>query len=758
MLEIPIDQVAEQGEESPEARAERLQLFGERLDKLFREQVGAKSLLEQRWLKDIRQYSGEYEDDVLANIKAAGGSEAFVNFTRVKCNSTESRLAEMLLPTDDRNWSIEPTPIPELQLASRSREPVMGPDGKPAVDRNGKLVTQSGQVAAVQEKAKQASDRMQLRMDDQLEECSYNAVCRNVIHNMAVYGTGILKGPVIRNKARQTFQKTRDIDPETGVPTETWQLSVVEDLAPCAESVSPWDFFPDMRATTMQNCEFVFERHRFNKQRLRDLAKLPGFLPDQINAVLETEPEKSFSGLVDTADSADKTSSVRGGYEVIEYTGPIDPEDLLAAGVQIDVADKLTSHQGTVWFCQNRVLKAVLSMLDSGELMYDVVPLERDDTMIFGFGVPRMMRHSQRAGNAAWRMILDNARLSVGGQVIWKQGKVRPINGDTRLSPNKGWEVTDPNANVNDVFAIVPVPAVFGEMFNILETTRQFQDEETGLPQIAQGQQSPAITKTAQGMSILMNSANTVLRRMVKEFDDSVTSRFIRRLYHWNMQYGDDEQAKGDYQIIPLGSTSLMVREQQTEGLMRLAELGGSNPEFMRRLKWGEILSDIVRSMNINAEGRVKSDDELKLEEEQAKQNGQQIPPELQLEMAKMEVEKAKLQMQSAMNQAELQIKQAEAQAEVAHRQAQTETERAKIQATVEAERMRAMAAVDAAQADMARVQVDRELALLKLAAEREMTLEQVRASFGIEAMRTDSKHQLFNAESKLRRETGEGI
>lgn len=778
MMELPIDQLAAQdaaaldpnalldpaamqaAQEAEQARrAERLNLFGERLDKLFRQQVADKSLLEERWLKDLRQYAGEYEEDVLARIREAGGSEAYLNLTRVKCNATEARLSEMLLPTDDRNWAVEPTPVPTLELAMRDRQLARGPDGQPVVGPDGQPMTVGDQIAEKRSEAKKRAELMQTYMDDQLAECGYNAMLRDVIHNMVVLGTGVLKGPVIRNRMSKRFSQAQSVDPITGMPVQAWQIEITEDLAPGAESVSPWDFFPDMRATRMDECEFVFERHRFNKAQLRELAKLPGFIPEQINELLRSEPDTAYSGMFDLTASSDRTNVTKTGYEVLEYHGAIDKEDLIAAGVEVDPDDELTSYQGTVWFCNRKVIKATLSMLDSGELMYDVVPMERDNSMLFGYGIPFVMRHTQRSANAAWRMILDNARLSVGGQVLWKQGKVRPVNGDYRLTSLKGWEVVDPNSAIGDVFGVVPIVANFQGMFAILETARQFTDEETGLPMIAQGQQSPSITKTAQGMSILMNSANTVLRRLVKEFDDQITSRFIRRLYHWNMQYGEDETAKGDYQVIALGSSSLLIREQQTQGLMALAQLGATNPEFLRRTKWGDLYRKVVQSMNINADGLVKTEEEIAFEQQQAaQQQPQQPPPEMQIEMAKLELEKAKLQMSQAEAQAELQIKQAQAAAEQAEAQARTETERQKVQATFEAERMRAMAAVEAARADMARVQVDRELALLKLAAEREMTLEQVRAEFGIKAMELDSKHQLFNAERAVKQTMGSGL
>ena len=46
----------------------------------------------------------------------------------------------------------------------------------------------------------------------------------------------------------------------------------------------------------------------------------------------------------------------------------------------------------------------------------------------------------------------------------------------------------------------------------------------------------------------------------------------------------------------------------------------------------------------------------------------------------------------------------------------------------------------------MAKVISEHEVALLSLAAEREMTVEQVRKEFGLKAMDIESDHQKFNA------------
>lgn len=737
----------------------RLQTFGGTLESLFREQVSEKALIEERWLSDLLQYNGEYDETTIAAIREAGGSEAFVNFTRVKCNSVEARESEMVLPTDDRNWAIEPTAVPEMRKAMKSRKLAKGPDGKPVMVE-GRPQTVADQLAEVLKEAKAAAAAMQEEMDDQLEESDFNTKQRNVIHHKVVLGTGILKGPVICNRFTRKFVQKPVVDQTTGITTNVWREDVGEDLSPGVESVSPWDFFPDMRAVSMGDCEFTFERHRFNRQTLSELPRLPGFLRSQVEAAIEAGPKASMSGLVDQAVSADlRSRRANGRFEVIEYQGPIKLEDLLAAEVPgIDPDDKLTQHYGTVWFCNGIVLKAALSMLPGGRPMYDVVPFERDDTSIFGFGVPYRMRHSQAAGNSSWRMILDNARLSVGPQVVYKRGKVVPVNGDKRLAPLKTWEVIDPNMPVSEAFAVFAIAPNFMSMFDILKTVREFGDEETGMPMIAQGQQAPSITKTAEGMSMLMNSANVVLRRLVKEYDDCITRRFISRLYEWNMRFNEREDIKGDYCINALGSAALMLQEQQTRGLMQLSQLAGMNPKFAERTKWSDLYRKLVKSMKINADELVMTDEEFEVEQEKASQQQPQMPPEIQVKLAQVELGRAKLELDQQVAQATLQLKAAQAQAQERKEVANDDIERKRIDAQAQEAQLSHDAHMASAQAQYQRISTDHDIAVMRLVEQRRLTMEQARNKYGLKAMDIDSKHQLFNSELAHANQYGQGI
>ena len=102
--------------EDPAAQAQQLaaqrtqvEVMAGRLEALAAEQVSKKTQIEERWIKDLRQYHGRYESDVESALLQEKKSRLFINETRAKTHAWESRLSDMLFPTDDVNWVISPT-------------------------------------------------------------------------------------------------------------------------------------------------------------------------------------------------------------------------------------------------------------------------------------------------------------------------------------------------------------------------------------------------------------------------------------------------------------------------------------------------------------------------------------------------------------------------------------------------------------------------------------------------------------------------
>lgn len=602
---------AEAEEQAQRLLEERLQVLGATLNKKITDAVSLRGTIEQRWLKDMRQYQGEYEPELISKMKQAGTSEQFANITRNKTSAAEARLSDMLFPTDDRNWGIKPTPVP--QLSKRSMEG----------DQDAK---------AILDQAKEAAEAMQREIEDQLSESDYAAVGRDVIHDACVLGTGVMKGPVIQGRIKRSWQ----VDPQTGI----CEICFADDVRPGTQYVDIWNFYPEHSATKTQDSEEFLERHYVTKKTLRQLAQVEGYLPDQIAKVLSTDPRNSqttynwtndlrqISGLGDTAYNS--------CYEMWEYNGPIEYDDLISAGVELEEEfDPLQAYYGTILLVGNTVIRAWIDPRETDDVLYSVFNWEKDRASIFGFGVPYLMRNPQTVINAVLRMLLDNGGLSAGPQIVIDEDLIEPENGNWQLEPRKIWKKKNGThqTKVDDAFQIYQINNNQGELLNIFNLARQLADEETNLPLIAQGEQANHVTKTAHGMEMLMNSANIVLRRAVKNFDDDVTRPHITRYYDWNMQFSDKPEIKGDFSIDARGSGALLAREMQSERLMTFLQVAAANPEFNKRTDWDGLYKQFVKAMQISADDVMLPDEKVAEIEKQQAEAGPPIDPIAQAEL-----------------------------------------------------------------------------------------------------------------------------
>jgi len=630
----------EQSETADIEIAERMQVFGSRLRKLAAEQSQKRAVIEERWLRDLRQYHGKYSPDEETLLNEAKGSTVFVNITRNKSNGAEARIGDMLFPTDDRNWAINPTPVPSLKQAKKQPE-------------------MAEQAAAIMREAEDKADLMQDEIDDQLVESKYQSKARDMIHDAVVLGTGIIKGPIIVGKMKKKWEPD-----DFG----NFVLSMAEDLSPVVEYVDVWRFYPDMSTTRLSDCEFFFEQHRWTKKQLRDFARLPNVFQDHVKKVVSGGTSKTIA--------TDRESDVRAitgistyandnRYEVWEYHGPISKQELLDAmtstadeSLELEEISELDDEmEATVFFSDCNVLKVAINPMDTQEKPYSALVWERDDASPFGFGVPYLMSSAQKVINSSWRMMLDNAGQSVTDQIVVNDGIIEPIDGNWTMGPKKIWRMTDVSRSVQDAFGVFETRNHQNEYANIIQMARQFADEETNMPLIAQGEQSSNVTKTSSGMAMLMNSANIVLRRAVKNWDDDVTNTLIPRFYDWNMQFNNKQEIKGDQTIEARGSSALLVREKQQENLMVFANLSASNPELAMRRDWEGLDKEMAKSLEVPYNNITLSDEEIEQRMQEAQQQQPPEDPNVQFKGQELQIRQQEMELKSQVAQQELQIK-----------------------------------------------------------------------------------------------------
>jgi len=721
-----------------ERTQERLQAFGQSMANQRDDWIRSRYSygVDKRWIEDEDQYNAkdniakqasqmmtsvEQGYPVTTQMAKPHRSTVYIGMTRQKTNAAEARISDILLPTDDRNWGIKPTPKPKLMAMSRDTQMAGDKDtGEPLMHpETGQPLAMRDIARASLEIARKKSDAMQLEIEDQLVECDYNGELRKVIHNAARLGTGVIKGPIVTNRTRKAWQPYKDMQGNT-----IHQLDIVNEVAPASFSIDPRNVWPDPGCgDSIHNGKGIYEREQMTSRQVRDLAKQPGYMKEQIRKVLEEGPKKSvtFQELKDD----DQRDIARDVYEMWSYWGDVDHDDLEAAGIKLGDKDELRAVSACVVMINSTIVKAYLNPLEGGELPYDFYVWERVADSVWGYGIPYLMRAQQKVLNAAWRQMMDNAGVSSGPQIIVKAGAIQPADKQWQLSARKIWFATDEVDDVRKAFTAVEFNSHQTELSGIIKMAMELADMETGVPVIMQGEKGAA-PDTVGGMQMLMNSANVVLRRLVKQFDDMITRPHIRRYYDYNMMYNEDEEVKGDFSIDARGSSALLIRDIQNQAFLNLLA-AGANPVYGVYLDTQKLFEKALQAQHIDPKDVFKSEEELEKIKEQQK-NPQEAPPDPAMAVAQLrgEIEMKKAQAQNEGDMAELQVRQAIAQQDGEIR--------------------------------MAEMQLTREIEMLKMANTQNLTLEQIKAKLADTAMRERGKKELYAAEANLKMTTGQGI
>ena len=722
-----------------EKREEQLQAFGTSMSHQRDEWIRSRYSygVDKRWLEDEDQYNAkdniakqasqmmtsvEQGYPVTTQMAKPHRSTVYIGLTRQKTNAAEARLADILLPTDDRNWGIQPTPVPTMMAMGRDERMAGDKDtGQPMVDPDTMQPLRMKDIArAAMKLAREKAKAMQTEIDDQLTECDYNGEMRKVIHNAARLGTGVIKGPIVMSRTRKAWQPFKDMEGNV-----IHQLEIVQEMSPASYSIDPRNVWPDPGCgDNIHHGKGMYEREQLTVRQVRELSKQPGYMKDQLRKVLEEGPKKSatFQELKDD----DQRDVARDVYEKWEYWGEVDYDDLKSAGLKMDTEkDELKSISACVVMINNTVVKVYINPLEDGSLPYDFFVWEKVADSVWGYGIPYLMRAQQKVLNAAWRQMMDNAGVSSGPQIIIKAGAIQPADKQWQLSARKIWFATDDVDDVRKAFTAVEFNSYQAELAAIIKMAMELADQETGVPAITQGEKGAA-PDTVGGMQMLMNSANVVLRRLVKQFDDSIPRPHIRRYYDFNMMYNEDEEVKGDFTIDARGSSALLVRDIQNQAFLNLLA-AGANPVYGVYLDTQKLFEKALQAQHIDPAEVLKSEDELeKLKEAAAQPQQAEQDPALAVAQLRGEIEMQKAQVQNQGDMAELQLRQQIAQQE--HELRMTE------------------------------LAMTREIEMLKMSNQQNISLETIKAKLAETAIKERGKKELYAAEQNLKMTMGSGI
>jgi hypothetical protein len=607
----------------PHPMEDMLKALAIKLDGQFEEAARERKEIEDRWKEDLRQYQGRYESGEASRFdkKDHKGSRAFANITRPKTQSYYSKMSDILFPTDDVNFAL----------------------------KLNKLSTQDQDIARA------AMRRMDDTIREQLLESNHASVSRDVLRDGAIFGTGIKKAPVLSNKVDKMWVPLGE-----GVH----ELRITERETPDEYCVRPWNYFPDMSASRKRDCEYEFERQYLTRKALQDLAKLSCIIQPQMQEVLKTKPGDEVDEFEQAMrQEVSELESKKGGkkYVLKMYHGPILKNDLLASGqyTEEELEDSEEVVMGEVWFIGNFVIKVAVNPLDSGESQYSVWSPEKDDSSVFGYGIPYLLRHPQKIRNSTMRMMLDNAGMSVGPQIVIDKNAITPADGEWKITPNKVWYKKRGDTPVANAFQTYHITNNQSDISAIYKISRELADEETNMPLASQTNEGANVMASKTGvMSMVMNAQNVTLRAGVKNWDDDMTIPTIRRYYEWNMQFNPDPQIKCDCKIYAKGSSELLLKETQAANIGNLVSMATSEV-FAPMTNFQGLYRQVIKTMQYDPDTVLLSEAEQQRNAENAQGKG---PSPEQVEMAvkqeEIAVSREKLQLQARIHQDKMAMQQ----------------------------------------------------------------------------------------------------
>ena len=607
---------------------------------------------EERWLRSYRNYRGLYGPDV--QFTDTEKSRVFVKVTKTKTLAAYGQIVDVLFGNNKFPLSVDPTVLPDgvadavhinldpsadkagaegkaVTESVAAPTALLGDDGKlrpgeTMADLQERLAGLQSKLSPVSDKiiegdgttpttvsfhpALVAAKKMERKIHDQLQESGASKHLRSMAFEMALLGTGVMKGPFAVDKEYPNWNDEGEYDPLTKTVPECNHVSV-------------WNFYPDPEATSMDDAEYVVERHKMSRNQLRALKGRPYFRDEAIETAIAQSPDyvrKHWEMKMEDDDVLSESER----WEVLEFWGFVDTDILEENGVKVPREYKdLNELSCNIWVCNGEVLRMVLNPFKPARIPYYSTPYEHNPYSFFGVGIAENMDDTQTLMNGFMRMAIDNAALS--GNLIMEVDETNLVPGqDMSVYPGKVFR-RQGGAPGQAIFG-TKFPNVAQENLQLFDKARVLADESTGFPSFAHGQTGVSgVGRTASGISMLMSAANGSIRAVVKNVDDYLLGPLGKAFFSFNMQFDYDETIKGDLEVKASGTESLMSNEVRSQRLMQFLQVA-QNPTLAPFAKMDYVIREIAKSMDLDPDKVTNSMQDAAIQAEIFKKFQEQNP------------------------------------------------------------------------------------------------------------------------------------
>ena len=590
----------------------------------------AKSEIETEMIRALKQRKGEYDADVLAQIRKFGGSEDYIRITDIKCRALEGWLTDIMLPAGEKPWSVDPTPVSELKpeeeneivqdLVQRFQSIVsQGVSGQEALQITeqiaGKL--EDERLKTVKEKAKEDSKKIESHIDDVLTESGWYRSLAAAIKDLGTYKAVFMEGPIVENEPQLEWTD----DGGVSYP------AVVTKPKRKYYRISPFDVYPSPGAITCDDGDLIIKK-RFSRKTLKAFKGIDGFDSDSIDMALDKygsgyiDWTSTDSELSDIHDQKDRQSNSIGTIDTLKYFGSVQGVDLLEWGMSPEtIQDPFDDYEIVAYLINDIVISAKLNPHPLGKRGVYSTSYSQSNDSIWGDSLCDVIADIQKICNATVRALVTNMGIAAGPQGWYNTDAFDAGDYPTDQYPLKMWPFSTQELQHGIPMGWFQAESNADVLIKVYDYFYNMASEITGIPTYMSG--SPKVGgagKTASGLSMLMNAAGKAMNDVVKNIDKDIVVKTIEETWLHIMMY-EPEKAMGDIKIVARASDYLIQKETLQVRRQEFLSMT-NNPVDLQIMGMGgraEVLRSVAGELKMPRDKVVPKQDDFDAMEEQQK-------------------------------------------------------------------------------------------------------------------------------------------
>ena len=631
----PVDKVAEVLDK---VKKTDIDTFAKIIQEKFAEARDYRRDHEQHWQEAYDAYRAKYPSQINKANELASERGIFVNQTRRKVNSAKIKIGTLLFEDGEVPFTVTPSKRPRFFPPD-----IQAPPDRPDILQDALLAR---------------ATNMEDKIRDILKKTSYNEEITHSIHEMCLYGTGCTKGVSLTRKNFPVYTSVRTSDEMVQIESR-----LEEEFVPTVKYISIWNVFPSPEASSSEDADYIIQRNFVSPIQLRSMVSTgQGYRREVVDEIIDGD-EGRVHGYDESQHPKkfDETSARQiKNIEVLEFWGRLEGSDLVDH-LPMEEEEVPSSIPVVVTVIGDKVIKIQENPFDD-TMPFHFCYWQKNPESIWADGIYYAIRDVQAILNFSYAMMIEGKSLSAAPMTVIDPNSFEPGTDTEQVYPGKQFRVK-PGASVRDAFMPVQIPDVTNGLLQLIQQLEREADLDSGQTSIGYGDQSPAQTKTATGMSILNSNANRQTADVVRSVSKMITNN-IQAIYRWLMVDSEDMQIKGDYEAISTGYEQYIAKEVHNTQLINFLQTIGSLPQLQQYIKYEAFSRPLLRAFNLDPEQVMKTEEEVAQEMQQQTQAAEQ-QQQKQLEQQSQLIQQQAQAQAQANAEAQSQIEQVKAQSKI---------------------------------------------------------------------------------------------